>query len=104
MFTSNTSRCLTLASKKMTIRLSFMATCVLAVAILALTAPPARATDFTWDGGAAQLIAKEPTALQLRYLGTLAEVATENNSTIVFPVPIDLFKPFLDLAKQQERP
>jgi regulator of protease activity HflC (stomatin/prohibitin superfamily) len=45
---------------------------------------------------AAQLIAKEPTALQLRFLGTLAEVATENNSTIVFPVPIDLFKPFLE--------
>jgi regulator of protease activity HflC (stomatin/prohibitin superfamily) len=44
---------------------------------------------------AAELIAKEPTALQLRFLGTLAEVATENNSTIVFPVPIDLLTPFM---------
>jgi len=50
---------------------------------------------------AASLIAKEPTALQLRFLGTLAEVATENNSTIVFPVPIDLFKPFLDAAAKK---
>jgi hypothetical protein len=33
-------------------------------------------------------------ALQLRYLQTLTEVAAENNSTIVFPVPIDLFQPF----------
>jgi regulator of protease activity HflC (stomatin/prohibitin superfamily) len=45
---------------------------------------------------AAELIAKEPTALQLRFLGTLSEVATENNSTIVFPVPIDLLKPFME--------
>jgi len=50
---------------------------------------------------AAALIAKEPTALQLRFLGTLAEVATENNSTIVFPVPIDLFKPFLEAAAKK---
>ncbi len=50
---------------------------------------------------AATLIAKEPVALQLRFLGTLAEVATENNSTIVFPVPIDLFKPFLDAAAKK---
>jgi len=33
--------------------------------------------------------------LQLRFLQTLTEVASENNSTIVFPVPIDLFEPFL---------
>jgi regulator of protease activity HflC (stomatin/prohibitin superfamily) len=44
---------------------------------------------------AAVIISKDPTALQLRYLQTLAEIATENNSTIVFPIPIDLFKPFL---------
>ena len=34
--------------------------------------------------------------LQLRYLQTLTEIATEKNSTIVFPVPIDLIKTFLD--------
>jgi regulator of protease activity HflC (stomatin/prohibitin superfamily) len=44
---------------------------------------------------AAEIISKDPTALQLRYLQTLSEIATENNSTILFPIPIDLFKPFL---------
>jgi regulator of protease activity HflC (stomatin/prohibitin superfamily) len=43
---------------------------------------------------AAVIISKDPTALQLRYLQTLSEIATENNSTILFPIPIDLFKPF----------
>ncbi len=43
---------------------------------------------------AAEIISKDPTALQLRYLQTLSEIATENNSTILFPIPIDLFKPF----------
>ena len=40
-------------------------------------------------------MAKEPIALQLRYLQTLVEIASENNSTTIFPVPIDLLKPFL---------
>lgn len=44
---------------------------------------------------AAKNIAVEPTALQLRFLQTLTEVASEKNSTIIFPVPIDLLKPFL---------
>ena len=44
---------------------------------------------------AAIIISKDPTALQLRYLQTLSEIATENNSTILFPIPIDLFKPFM---------
>ncbi len=44
---------------------------------------------------AAVIISKDPTALQLRYLQTLSEIATEKNSTIVFPIPIDLFKAFL---------
>jgi regulator of protease activity HflC (stomatin/prohibitin superfamily) len=44
---------------------------------------------------AANQIATEPIALQLRYLQTLSEVATENNSTTLFPIPIDLLKPFL---------
>jgi regulator of protease activity HflC (stomatin/prohibitin superfamily) len=49
---------------------------------------------------AALVIQETPIALQLRYLQTLAEVATENNSTTVFPVPIDLFRPFIELVKR----
>ncbi|MBL7052987.1 MAG: slipin family protein [Candidatus Marinimicrobia bacterium] len=45
---------------------------------------------------ASSIIEKHPTALQLRFLQTLTEVASENNSTTIFPVPIDLFKPFLE--------
>jgi regulator of protease activity HflC (stomatin/prohibitin superfamily) len=48
---------------------------------------------------AAEIIAKHPQALQLRYLQTLAEIATENNSTIVFPLPMDLIKPLLGSGK-----
>jgi regulator of protease activity HflC (stomatin/prohibitin superfamily) len=44
---------------------------------------------------AAVIISKDPTALQLRYLQTLSEIATENNSTVVFPIPIDLFRHFI---------
>ncbi len=44
---------------------------------------------------AAKIIASEPAALQLRFLQTLTEIATEKNSTIIFPVPIDLLSPFL---------
>jgi regulator of protease activity HflC (stomatin/prohibitin superfamily) len=44
---------------------------------------------------AADNIAGEPTALQLRFLQTLTEVASEKNSTTIFPVPIDLLKPFM---------
>jgi regulator of protease activity HflC (stomatin/prohibitin superfamily) len=45
---------------------------------------------------AAKQIQQFPAAIQLRYLQTLQEVASENNSTTIFPVPIDLFKPFID--------
>lgn len=45
---------------------------------------------------AAKILAEQPSALTLRYLQTLAEIATENNSTTIFPVPIDLITPFLD--------
>jgi regulator of protease activity HflC (stomatin/prohibitin superfamily) len=48
---------------------------------------------------AARIIATQPIALQLRFLQTLREVAAENNSTTIFPVPIDLFAPFIELAK-----
>ena len=45
---------------------------------------------------AAVVIAKEPVTLQLRYLQTLTEIATEKNSTLIFPLPIDLIKMFMD--------
>jgi regulator of protease activity HflC (stomatin/prohibitin superfamily) len=44
---------------------------------------------------AAKILGGEASALTLRYLQTLREIATENNSTTIFPVPIDLLKPFL---------
>ena len=44
---------------------------------------------------AAEILAEKPTAIQLRFLQTLTEVATEKNSTIIFPVPIDLLSPFM---------
>ncbi len=44
---------------------------------------------------AADIIAEEPTALQLRFLQTLVEISAEKNSTTIFPVPIDLLKPFV---------
>jgi regulator of protease activity HflC (stomatin/prohibitin superfamily) len=47
---------------------------------------------------AAKIIATENGALQLRFLQTLTEIATEKNSTIIFPVPIDLIKPFMEKA------
>jgi len=45
---------------------------------------------------AARVLSTEPGALQLRYLQTLAEIATENNSTTIFPVPIDILRPFYE--------
>lgn len=44
---------------------------------------------------AAQVLAEQPSALTLRYLQTLREIAVENNSTTIFPVPIDLLRPFV---------
>jgi len=51
---------------------------------------------------AAAVIATQPLAMQLRYLQTLAEIATENNSTTVFPIPIDLFEPIIRARLAQE--
>ncbi|MCL5038077.1 MAG: slipin family protein [Chloroflexi bacterium] len=48
---------------------------------------------------AADVISKNPAALQLRYLQTLTDIAMENSSTIVFPVPIDTLSPFFDTFK-----
>ena len=51
---------------------------------------------------AANVISKNPQALQLRFLSTLAEIATEKNSTIVFPLPLDLIKAFMT-GKENEK-
>jgi regulator of protease activity HflC (stomatin/prohibitin superfamily) len=45
---------------------------------------------------AAEVMQRQPAAIQLRYLQTVAEIATENNSTTLFPLPIDLFRPFVE--------
>jgi len=50
---------------------------------------------------AAAIIATQPSALQLRYLQTLREIASENATTIIFPIPIDLFEPFLRLREKK---
>ncbi len=42
--------------------------------------------------------------MQLRYLQTLTEIGAEQNSTIVFPMPIDIIKPFLDLMEKTGKP
>jgi regulator of protease activity HflC (stomatin/prohibitin superfamily) len=52
---------------------------------------------------AAEIIGREPSALQLRYLQTLLEVGADQNSTIVFPLPLDLLKPFLERAGSDPR-
>jgi regulator of protease activity HflC (stomatin/prohibitin superfamily) len=49
---------------------------------------------------AAELISTQPAALQLRYLQTLTEIAVEKNSTIIFPLPIDLVEPLTDLMRR----
>ncbi len=51
---------------------------------------------------AAEIMSRSPITLQLRYLQTLAEIATEHNSTTVFPLPIDLLEPFLRLRNQAQ--
>ena len=50
---------------------------------------------------AAKIMGESPITIQLRYLQTLSEVATENNSTTLFPVPIDFFEPYIQ-AKRKE--
>jgi len=51
---------------------------------------------------ASVIIEKHPTALQLRYLQTMNEMSTESNSTIIFPIPMELFKPFSNLTKDRD--
>lgn len=48
-------------------------------------------------GEASEILGKNPIGLQLRYLQTVNEMATESNTTTIFPIPIDLFQPFLKL-------
>ena len=52
---------------------------------------------------AAEIISKNPQALQLRFLQTLSEVGAENNTTIVFPIPIDLLTPFMKAAESSAK-
>ncbi len=52
---------------------------------------------------AAETISRNPTTLQLRYLQTLTEIAAEQNSTILFPIPIDLFQAFHRLGASPDR-
>ncbi|HZT99494.1 MAG TPA: slipin family protein [Ktedonobacteraceae bacterium] len=50
---------------------------------------------------AAAVIGSQPAALQLRYLQTLTEIAVEKNSTIIFPLPIDLIEPMIEIMRRQ---
>ena len=52
---------------------------------------------------AADIISTNPQALQLRFLGTLAEIATEKNSTIIFPLPLDFLKAFTYNTSQEKK-
>jgi len=47
------------------------------------------------------VIGSEPAAIQLRYLQTVTEIASENNSTTIFPIPLDLFRGFLEAASKK---
>ena len=51
---------------------------------------------------AAEIIGKQPAALQLRFLQTLVEVASANSFTLVFPLPLDLFRPFIEALQSKE--
>ena len=53
---------------------------------------------------AAEILAKQPQAIQLRYLETLTVIAADKNSTIVFPLPMDIVGPLLDMARQRAAP
>ena len=53
---------------------------------------------------AAQILGSIPAAMQLRYLQTLTEIGAEQNSTVVFPMPIDIVKPFLELLDKAGKP
>ena len=50
---------------------------------------------------AARLMEEHPAAIQLRYLQTLTEIAVEKNSTIIFPVPVDLVNELMDISRRR---
>jgi regulator of protease activity HflC (stomatin/prohibitin superfamily) len=52
---------------------------------------------------AARVLSSEEAGLQLRYLQTLAEIATENNSTTIFPIPIDILRPFYERERDRRQ-
>jgi regulator of protease activity HflC (stomatin/prohibitin superfamily) len=52
---------------------------------------------------AAKILGSIPAAMQLRYLQTLTEIGGEQNSTIVFPMPIDIIRPFLDILERADK-
>ena len=52
---------------------------------------------------ASEIIRDHPVALQLRYLQTMREMSAEQNTTTIFPFPMDLFKPFLELMKDEKK-
>ena len=52
---------------------------------------------------AAKILGSIPAAMQLRYLQTLTEIGSEQNSTIVFPMPIDIVRPFLDILEKADK-
>ena len=52
---------------------------------------------------AADIISTNPASLQLRYLQTLLEIGSNENTTVVFPLPIDLLEPFLEVAPGESR-
>lgn len=52
---------------------------------------------------AASILSKEPAAIQLRYLNTLSEIATENNSTVIFPLPLDIVSPFIKKLQESKQ-
>jgi regulator of protease activity HflC (stomatin/prohibitin superfamily) len=60
-----------------------------------------QASERLADAGA--VIAREPTTLQLRYLQTLTEIASEKNSTLIFPLPIDLLSAFIKRGNSDEK-
>ena len=51
---------------------------------------------------AAEVLGRQPQAIQLRYLETLTVIAADKNSTIVFPLPMDLISPFIDRMKRKD--
>ena len=53
---------------------------------------------------AARILGSIPAAMQLRYLQTLTEIGAEQNSTVIFPMPIDIIKPFLELLEKADKP